>query len=134
MAERTLPLADVRTQDIFAGLPNSPVSGNARARPHSPPRCDAVKNPLAASPYSKAESSVCRPLTLQPNPTEPQRIRHNRNRTEAHRSRGDHRTQQQDEEGVEHAGRNGDTERVVDEREEEVPPDRLRRLSFWGMA
>ncbi len=65
---------------------------------------------------------------------EPQGVGDHRDRGEAHRGGGDHRRQEQAEEGIEHAGGDRHAERVVDEGEEQVLADVAHRRAATAGA
>ena len=62
-----------------------------------------------------------------PPAAQPQRVRHDRHRTHAHRSRPHHRHQEPAKDGVEDAGSQGNAHRVIEERPEEVLRDDAHR-------
>src|SRR5262249_55557423 len=61
--------------------------------------------------------------SLQPYLSQPQCIRDHRNRAEAHGCGGEDRLHEHAGEGIQHTGSDGDSEQVVDEREEKILAD-----------
>src|SRR4051812_4019572 len=64
-----------------------------------------------------------RSIHLEPNPLQTQRVRNYGDRAQAHRSSGDHRTEEPAEERIQNAGSDWNSEHVIDESEEEILPD-----------
>ena len=96
-------IASKRTQADKAGQCEQPRSGSETHRLH-------LLTSVIASVKRKQ-------LSLQGRFAKSQCVRYHRNRAEAHRGAGNHRTQEQTKERIKHTGGNGYAQRVVDKRE-----------------